>query len=518
MICNWRAGLLGFSLVLVAGVRPASVSAFSEPKNYGEDPAKGGGGGRWFTGSPADGYGCSACHSGPGSVPVEVKGLPSDGYVQGTTYTVKLSWASVATYLRSLEARGLRPSTSVVAEFVAEDGTNSGEVFLEPEVALPPELCQPITNPPQLAATIFSTPPNASTPSEVVKCSTNQTNQRCVVAVRSCGSSELRMRWTAPAQWRGPIWFSAGFVTTENATGIPNDNDFVTELVVPMNAAVDGPVYETTLGGGCSVVQAVGASGRTRLWQALGLFALALLGMRSRARRWPLLAAGCVLALSGCYKGKASGDAGESNVGLYTPGYKVTSSIVNAVAAAGSGGSPAEDTGRFCQKGISHDAGDSDAGAGNPGGMLTVELTTSLPHGDYDKTADSFVNAGGIWIEDDQGHFVKTLKYWIALQYPFTSVKSYVQKRFFCPGGPDVMTGATLRVHAPQTVSWSGKDTKDWVVPDGNYILFVEVQIDEKHTQPVAMFPFVKGRDAWTKMMPPTTPLSALTLTYTPTK
>src|SRR5262245_23122316 len=39
--------------------------AFSDPTIYGKYPSQklGGGGGRYFTGSPADGYSCSVCHT-----------------------------------------------------------------------------------------------------------------------------------------------------------------------------------------------------------------------------------------------------------------------------------------------------------------------------------------------------------------------------------------------------------------------------------------------------------------------
>jgi hypothetical protein len=55
----WLAGLCLVAL-------PLPVHAFSDPARFGKYPEEegglGGGGGRFFTGSPADGYGCSVCH------------------------------------------------------------------------------------------------------------------------------------------------------------------------------------------------------------------------------------------------------------------------------------------------------------------------------------------------------------------------------------------------------------------------------------------------------------------------
>jgi hypothetical protein len=503
-----------FGVAFVAALLPTAVHAFSDPKIYGDRAETGGGGGRWFTGSPAEGYGCAVCHAGGGEVPLNVTGLPADGYVPGTPYIVKLNWAQVAAFSAAAEQRGLRPVSSLVAEFVGEDGNGAGDVTLEPNFAMPAEQCKKTSaaDPTRFAATMFnSTAPSA----DVLECSTSQKNQRCIVGTYPCGSSELRIKWKAPSQWRGPIWFSAGFVTTENATGVPNDNDFVTELVVPMNAKSDGPLYETTLDAGCSVLRV-----EARPSSGAALYVLTLLGLlgrrrsvrawtrrskSSRAAAW--LAALCCLVAVGCRDDNLS-SARLANVGLYTPG---------DAGAVDSGAEPM----LGCMNPPLPQSAD-DAGVTDLAGSLSIAFATNLPHGNYDlEVPQPFWNAGVVWIEDDKGHYVKTLEYWKAVKFPL-AMKGYLFKslRYNCPLDMDVVATATLRAHQAHMAMWNGKDANGHVVPDGNYKLMIEVQIDETHIQPINSVPFMKGRTP--SMQSPAdgslTGLMGVTLTYTPAK
>jgi hypothetical protein len=509
---DWLAACILFGAALLPGLLPAAAHAFSEPKIYGDPAETGGGGGRWFTGSPADGYGCAVCHSGGGEVPLHITGLPVGGYVPGTEYIVKLNWPEVAAFSAGAEQRNLRPSTGLVAEFVSEDGNGSGEVTLQPNFAMPSEQCKRATaaDPVRFAATMFS---SGAPTADVLECSTSEKNERCLISIHPCGSSELRLVWKAPAQWSGPIWFAAGFVTTENASSAPNDNDYVTELVVPMNAASDGPLYETSLEGGCSVQRV----SDVRAGYGLALYALAVLGLlwrrrfgRRSSKRPDLKRAGMAwlgvlacLVVSGCAADERS-SAWFANVGLYTP----------RDAGAADSSAPMLD----CMNPPLSHGGADDAGPADMAGSLAVAFTSNLPHGDYDKEPTSFWNAGAVWIEDDQAHYVKLLEYWIPSMYPL-SMKGYLftSRRFGCPQDVDVKTGATLRMHQAHMETWNGKDANGHEVPDGNYKLLVELQIDEKHPQTITSFPFMKGRTAWTES-PTAASLTGLTLTYTPAK
>ena len=92
----------------------------------------GGGGGRYFTGSPADGYGCSVCHTSktPYSFPVVQYGVPMNGYVPGKAYQIRLTWPEATSQSAIATSIGRSPKTGLNAELVAEDGGNAGRLQL----------------------------------------------------------------------------------------------------------------------------------------------------------------------------------------------------------------------------------------------------------------------------------------------------------------------------------------------------------------------------------------------------
>ena len=63
------------ALALIAAAPPAA-HAYSELERFGEPAVDGGGGGRYFTGAPTDGYSCHVCHDDVAAPPVTVTGLP----------------------------------------------------------------------------------------------------------------------------------------------------------------------------------------------------------------------------------------------------------------------------------------------------------------------------------------------------------------------------------------------------------------------------------------------------------
>src|SRR4029078_7978977 len=87
----------------------------------------GGGGGRWFTGSAADGYDCSVCHAGGDALELDIAGLPIDGWTPGTSYELRITWADPAAHV------------SLLAEFARANGDGIGEVDLALEDELLPE-------------------------------------------------------------------------------------------------------------------------------------------------------------------------------------------------------------------------------------------------------------------------------------------------------------------------------------------------------------------------------------------
>ncbi|MCA9663885.1 MAG: hypothetical protein KC486_36505, partial [Myxococcales bacterium] len=71
----------------------AEASAYSTPALYTADPRQsGGGGGRVFTGAPADGLTCAVCHRGGEATGFELVGGPGGPYQLGATYAFELRW------------------------------------------------------------------------------------------------------------------------------------------------------------------------------------------------------------------------------------------------------------------------------------------------------------------------------------------------------------------------------------------------------------------------------------------
>lgn len=268
-----------------AGI-PVAARAFTEPRTYAEAASKGGGGGRWFTASPAEGHGCSVCHTGSRAASLDIVGLPERGYVPGKRYDVRISWPEFAKRAATLRERDEGPpSMGLVAELVAETGEGSGAIEIDAaEDASSGELC--VVPEGMTAAQLFGVRPVDQTVEEGTHCEANGLGARCLVAVLSCGAREVRLHWTAPADVKGTIWFAAGFVTTEHARS-DVEGDAVAEVAIPLARAGSGSErYEMQLDGGCSVV---GPSRAVRdvppWWLAALCSVLAWLRVRSRERR-----------------------------------------------------------------------------------------------------------------------------------------------------------------------------------------------------------------------------------------
>ena len=274
------ASVVGMAVLAV----PTPAQAFTEPRTYFESAQNGGGGGRFFTGSPAEGYGCKVCHSGGGPEPLHLEGLPVDGYVPGATYDIRVSWPELAKRQRALRMTQKKPpSMSLVAEMVSESGEGAGAIGIASgENAAAGELC--VVPEGTQAAQLYAVRPGQEIAEEGVRCEAVKLGQRCLIAVVSCGARELRFRWTAPAQWQGPIWLSAGLVATDRVSGDPK-GDSVTQLSqVVLPAASQSARYEARLHGGCGVGP---GPARAPAWGAclllLGLWARSL-GMRRRQK------------------------------------------------------------------------------------------------------------------------------------------------------------------------------------------------------------------------------------------
>ncbi|HTU62324.1 MAG TPA: hypothetical protein VMF89_27885, partial [Polyangiales bacterium] len=107
------------------------------------------------------------------------------------------------------------------------------------------------------------------------------------------------------------------------------------------------------------------------------------------------------------------------------------------------------------------DASTSDEDAGTEREVQTAKactfrLTTRAQGGRYAPK-----NVGAIWIEREDGTWVKTLKVWagVRLRYLTTYLEANTTR-----DTTDALTSATLRQHTTHEVKWSPDD-----VPDGDY-------------------------------------------------
>lgn len=492
----------------------ASAAAFSEPKSYLDDAAKGGGGGRWFTGSPAEGYGCSVCHTaapGQAQYPLHAEGFPSAGYIPGQSYDIRLSWPEFAA--RDQQVRSVMnaepTSMGLIAEFVAESGIGSGMVEL-----LRKGMGEPCVFPPNSASSlIYQVAPGAKA-LEVSRCEANSLGERCVITVGACGSQELTIHWTAPPQPQDSVWFAAGFVATDRISRNP-ESDSVTEIAGPMRPIGSGSTqYESALNGGCSVGPRA-PSLRFPGWLA-ALAILALVRLRRRRRRVvtahfvSALGASAIALCCACSEDPVAEPQSthSSLLGLYSPGNALGAST----PVAGSGGAQtteAEINGYFAVPAGNRCEGVPEA-TGTKGGTLSIEFQTVPLHQMWGPA-----NIGAIWIEDSTPaqHYIKTLELWADVRRKAL----YKYGRRACQmAEPDVVSRATLPMPAAHKVMWNGKDLQGHVVPDGLYKLFIEVTETEANIGSAVTYDFPKGPMPVMLQPPDAEPHQGLKVTYTP--
>jgi hypothetical protein len=121
-------------------------------------------------------------------------------------------------------------------------------------------------------------------------------------------------------------------------------------------------------------------------------------------------------------------------------------------------------------------------------GTLSVTTTTSTAGGNYAPR-----NILAIWIEDEQGNWVKTLMAYAASRITHLNtweVSTSAAGSTF--NVVDAITGATKSSHAIRTCSWNGTDLNGNIVPDGTYTLRMELT-DRNGTGNFSSFNFIKG-------------------------
>ncbi len=95
-----------------------------------------------------------------------------------------------------------------------------------------------------------------------------------------------------------------------------------------------------------------------------------------------------------------------------------------------------------------------------------------------------------IWITNSSDQYVTSLK------VRASNYKSKLFKWNTYSGGvvpADAVSGASLTAHTTHTVKWNGKNKSGYVVPDGDYNLWVEFNETNTSGNPTISIPFTKG-------------------------
>lgn len=127
-------------------------------------------------------------------------------------------------------------------------------------------------------------------------------------------------------------------------------------------------------------------------------------------------------------------------------------------------------------------------------GSLTVNVateSTGLPGKNYAPQ-----NSMVIWIEDENHNFIKTLLvYAQARRNRLDNWESSTRSHGSTFNAVDAITGATKNSHGLRTCTWDGTDSKGTLVPDGSYILHMELT-DMEATGHLSEFIFTKGPES----------------------
>jgi hypothetical protein len=258
-----RVALVVFALCGVA-LSTARVHAYGDLFRFNDLTNVGGGGGRWFTSSIAEGYGCQVCHEGGQPVAkVVVAGLPPR-YQPGATYDLTVSWPAT-------EAHG-----TALVELTDQRGVGAGISSVPSENLSPAETCVPTEQ--GIPAGIVLGAPDLKI-----------ADQRQIIGAQDCGAHALHFRWTAPSEDVGPISLAGGVIAADGNKDSAGDRftRLFHTIASPSQAVEAMPVQ-----GACAVAArprrgGTGGGATTALSIALCLSVLTLaarLRRRQRAR------------------------------------------------------------------------------------------------------------------------------------------------------------------------------------------------------------------------------------------
>jgi hypothetical protein len=235
--------LLTAAIYVAAASTARVVHAYSSFADYLRPIQEGGGGGRLFTGTPADAHGCDVCHRGAVGAPLEILGLPEAGYVPGQTYEIRFQWPATA------------PHIALMAEFTDEAGRPAGVTALAPySTWQPTELCEN-EFPAADVCRAGTQADGCCRDIDMTKDACSFPGERSVFWVLDCGSKSARAVWTAPGAGAGDVWFSTSMVTSN----IMNDarGDGSTSVRARLQPA--GSATEVSAASGSCAISVAGA-------------------------------------------------------------------------------------------------------------------------------------------------------------------------------------------------------------------------------------------------------------------
>jgi hypothetical protein len=193
--------------------QPALVHAFSDPALFTHGVDKGGGAGRYFTGSHEDGYACSVCHTGATTkTAFVVDGIP-DAPVAGMPYELTVHWvadpqAPQALQLELLTTSGDNPSVAVTpAAMLPAESRCEGKADGAPAVY------------------------------------TVDVGRRRIVGVSDCGASAVTLTFVATGE---PIELAIGGVVSDSSGTAEGDQSYELRTMIGQRLVATG-------GGGCAI-------------------------------------------------------------------------------------------------------------------------------------------------------------------------------------------------------------------------------------------------------------------------
>jgi hypothetical protein len=208
--CLWSC----FVWLLVA--LPQIAHAYSSFGDYARPVAEGGGGGKFFTGTPADGYTCDVCHTGGAPAKLEVIGLPPAGYVPGQTYPLAFQWPAAALSPDAV------PHVALMIELTDDVGATAGSASLVPYAQwTDAEKCAQDGFP---AADLCrdGAEPGCCRDIDPERDACSFPGERSMFWMLECGARSARFNWTAPVE-PVDVWFSASMLTSNAGNDAAGD-------------------------------------------------------------------------------------------------------------------------------------------------------------------------------------------------------------------------------------------------------------------------------------------------------